>query len=431
MATLNFPSDPSAQTPVNTFSPDSTPESTSNGVAYVYDGTKWVADFSGATTETPNLQAVTTAGNTTTLGATFGGKVTSASTVAGDGGTTLTTKDYVDTAAGGGSEDYVEKIGDNMTGDLTLGTDKITLNATNGSISSAGTVRIGGTLPSAPNISLNAGAGSGTFAGNVAANRLDTQTDVIVRNHTPALTYIGNSNGGKDYGFLQYNDASVVTASIGVDGSASFAGNTKVGTFDVASDTASGFFLVPQGLQYAQRPAASPNEPVYSAYKGTVNTINLNCDGSAQYAGPVSIGGTAAANTISEYEEGIWTPTLANPAFTEKSAQGNYTKIGNVVTATGRLIAECTDYSLTNSSVTLILPFPVDAGNSGGFPLLIIGGGNEFGALSGPYRLYGSTKATVIETPYVNISCGLISTSYYPSGADVTILINITYTTSS
>ncbi len=404
MATLNFPSDPSAQTPVNTFSPDSTPESTSNGVTYVYDGTKWVADFSGATTETPNLQAVTTAGNTTTLGATFGGKVTSASTVAGDGGTTLTTKDYVDTAAGGGSEDYVEKIGDNMTGDLTLGTDKIT---------------------------LNAGAGSATFAGNVAANRLDTQTDVIVRNHTPALTYIGNSNGGKDYGFLQYNDASVVTASIGVDGSASFAGNTKVGTFDVASDTASGFFLVPQGLQYAQRPAASPNEPVYSAYKGTVNTINLNCDGSAQYAGPVSIGGTAAANTISEYEEGIWTPTLANPAFTEKSAQGNYTKIGNVVTATGRLIAECTDYSLTNSSVTLILPFPVDAGNSGGFPLLIIGGGNEFGALSGPYRLYGSTKATVIETPYVNISCGLISTSYYPSGADVTILINITYTTSS
>ena len=42
--TLNFPSDPGAQTPVNTYGPDSTPLSTDNGVLYTWDGDKWVAN---------------------------------------------------------------------------------------------------------------------------------------------------------------------------------------------------------------------------------------------------------------------------------------------------------------------------------------------------------------------------------------------------
>ena len=46
MATLNFPSDPSTQTPVNTYSPDSTPLASDNGVTYVWDGEKWTATTS-------------------------------------------------------------------------------------------------------------------------------------------------------------------------------------------------------------------------------------------------------------------------------------------------------------------------------------------------------------------------------------------------
>ena len=42
--TLNFPTDPGAQTPVNTYGPDSTPLSTDNGVLYTWDGDKWVAN---------------------------------------------------------------------------------------------------------------------------------------------------------------------------------------------------------------------------------------------------------------------------------------------------------------------------------------------------------------------------------------------------
>ena len=46
--TLNFPSDPGAQTPVNTYGPDSTPLSTDNGVLYTWDGEKWIANTTGS-----------------------------------------------------------------------------------------------------------------------------------------------------------------------------------------------------------------------------------------------------------------------------------------------------------------------------------------------------------------------------------------------
>jgi len=58
---------------------------------------------------------------------------------------------------------YVAVVGDNMTGDLTFDTDKITLGV-DGNITAAGNVKIGGTLPSSPNISLNAD-GTAEFKG--------------------------------------------------------------------------------------------------------------------------------------------------------------------------------------------------------------------------------------------------------------------------
>ena len=58
-------------------------------------------------------------------------------------GVTYTYKNGGWVASAGTQDDldlrYVESAGDNMTGDLTLGTDKITLKATDGSITAAGT----------------------------------------------------------------------------------------------------------------------------------------------------------------------------------------------------------------------------------------------------------------------------------------------------
>ena len=62
---LDFPN-PTGQTPANTFSPTSTPSASTNGITYTWDGSKWNAEGTGGSGVTPDLQAVTDEGNTTT-----------------------------------------------------------------------------------------------------------------------------------------------------------------------------------------------------------------------------------------------------------------------------------------------------------------------------------------------------------------------------
>lgn len=45
---LNFPSNPAAQTPTNTFSPTSSPDATTNGATYIWNGTAWTGSVDGA-----------------------------------------------------------------------------------------------------------------------------------------------------------------------------------------------------------------------------------------------------------------------------------------------------------------------------------------------------------------------------------------------
>ena len=55
------------------------------------------------------------------------------------------------------------------------------------------------------------------------------------------------------------------------------------------------------------------------------------------YVSGIKLGGTGAANTLDDYEEGTWTPALKfdgnNVSMVFSSRQGYYTKIGNLVTA--------------------------------------------------------------------------------------------------
>jgi len=44
---LNFPANPAGQTPVNTYSPSSTPDSTTNGATYIWNGTAWTGSVDG------------------------------------------------------------------------------------------------------------------------------------------------------------------------------------------------------------------------------------------------------------------------------------------------------------------------------------------------------------------------------------------------
>ena len=61
-------------------------------------------------------------------------------------------------------------------------------------------------------------------------------------------------------------------------------------------------------------------------------TSTINADGSCTFAGSVSIGGTDAAHTIDEYEEGTFTVgmTIGGTAIVLTTDQGTYTKVGNL-----------------------------------------------------------------------------------------------------
>ena len=48
-------------------------------------------------------------------------------------------------------------------------------------------------------------------------------------------------------------------------------------------------------------------------------------------SGGVYLGGTGSANKLDDYEEGTWTPTIAQGGFSSTTGTAYYTKIGRVV----------------------------------------------------------------------------------------------------
>jgi hypothetical protein len=81
-------------------------------------------------------------------------------------------------------------------------------------------------------------------------------------------------------------------------------------------------------------------------------------------SGGVYLGGTGAANKLDDYEEGTWLPSLgaasANPTVGYNAQVGHYTKIGNLVTVSCRIITN----SRSGGSGHLLvrgLPFTVAA----------------------------------------------------------------------
>ena len=211
---------------------------------------------------------------------------------------------------------YVNVSGDNMTGDLTLGTDKITLAATDGKASFAGNVLSG----SEPGGGAGAGAkfgstgfitvtrdgvnqpvlsaytlgssdktieflagGSATFNGQV---KIDAPTSI------PLIVSRGTNDSGVALR-INKGDGSATT-TIDVDGSATFAGDVYVGG-DANRGTEIGV-SIREGLVQAAR--SSGNNSCFSTYLvGTeAPTATIRADGSAEFKGKVNI--EVDANTI-------------------------------------------------------------------------------------------------------------------------------------
>ena len=74
-------------------------------------------------------------------------------------------------------------------------------------------------------------------------------------------------------------------------------------------------------------------------------------------SGGLKVGGTGAANTLDDYEEGTFTPTAVSNTGTLSSSNGHYTKIGQVVFITAYI--SYTGASTSANRTYGGLPFPV------------------------------------------------------------------------
>ena len=64
----------------------------------------------------------------------------------------------------------------------------------------------------------------------------------------------------------------------------------------------------------------------------TNTAMTIRNSGQVDFGAGLGIGGTGTANTLDDYEEGTWTPTIS--AGTVGASSGTYTKVGRVVTVT-------------------------------------------------------------------------------------------------
>jgi len=127
----------------------------------------------------------------------------------------------------------------------------------------------------------------------------------------------------------------------------------------------------------------------------------LNCNGSATFSSSVSIGGTAAANTIDEYEEGTWTPRLTGTSggnYTPGSDNyGKYTRVGDLVTVSCTLhwSARVTAYA----GLLAITGLPYTSSSSGARNCGIIGA-----VQSGITYPSGYNRLTIAHDPGQNLA---------------------------
>jgi len=112
--------------------------------------------------------------------------------------------------------------------------------------------------------------------------------------------------------------------------------------------------------------------PMKGGSKDTSSAVSL---GNTSYTwkdiylgGGAFIGGTGTANKLDDYEEGTWTPSATFANDSASGQNGQYTKIGNVVTATFNIVFSSTSFGVQISVSGL--PFTshnVSGSNSAGF----------------------------------------------------------------
>jgi len=150
----------------------------------------------------------------------------------------------------------------------------------------------------------------------------------------------------------------------------------------------------------------------YYNYQGLASdgtqTFGVNHNGTIFTTSGLAVGGTGAANTLDDYEEGTWTPVVQGAAGNPSSISwstapsGRYTKIGRQVT------------------ISFYLHINVATGGSGNFQLhgVPFTGASGNGGFSGAVSLYYgdaslSDPVLKIDTSYLSIICASGAGGYF------------------
>ncbi len=167
------------------------------------------------------------------------------------------------------------------------------------------------------------------------------------------ITYTDTSVAG----ITSAADATAITIDsneqVTMGGTTLYAGQGNTATGQHFENTGTGYLSRTGGYALGLNRNTSDGTIINFARQGSsVGSIDASTSGIS-----IKLGGTAAANALDDYEEGTFTPTVANGTI--GAAAGEYTKIGNVCTLTFTL-KDFTDKS-TNAYITIrSLPFTQD-----------------------------------------------------------------------
>lgn len=126
----------------------------------------------------------------------------------------------------------------------------------------------------------------------------------------------------------------------------------------------------------------------------TAGLFDISAAAAGQIKFPATQNPSANANTLDDYEEGTWSPSLGGTA-TYNNAAGTYTKIGQMVLA--NFVVDVLNIGTGSATTVSGLPFPVTATNRGG-------GGVSY--VLSPATAYASINpAAIAGTSTINFIC--------------------------
>jgi len=207
-------------------------------------------------------------------------------------------------------------------------------------------------------------ATTGTFSGAFTSPGIDDNADAT------AITIDSSEN-------VLIGDASPqVTSKLTVSGNgsadtATFMYDGTAGTYlDINTNTANGIISL-------EANARSGNYPPLTFITSGSERLRIQAGGGISFNGD-----TAAANALSDFETGSWTPSFDNsigngPTVTYTYQIGRYTKVGNRVHWTARI--SWSAFSMNGSGYALLAGFPFTADSTTAFSQ----GSNTFGYASG------------------------------------------------